>query len=361
MSVIKSGIIKKPARGYGVLWMLLLLLGSSCLFVALSFQSPGKLVGAFVPITASSVASRCNTIIEYPLPDHPVHVPNATCSQAAGRSIMPLHRVHHVVQEMHQQDYALARRPHFNAIGQGLLQEAVQANQMLLTVQIGGMDGKSNDPMYAQFVQPEVISSLKHWMPVVVEPVPDNFQALTETYKRISASKGLLCPLLIQGAISYGPSRTCTFCRFDTSETAPDECNKHPDWMKYQIGTLDCDQSQRFFQDNFEKCIVQDSIICGSIATLLQEQVQLPSSNIAMLQLDVEGYEYEIISGLLDDLDDHSLPPVIHFENKVMREQDIKKNGTTALDANTFLRSRGYILYDRGEDTLALRASISSY
>ena len=57
-----------------------------------------------------------------------------------------------------------------------------------------------------------------------------------------------------------------------------------------------------------------------------------------------------------------SLPPVIHFENKVMLDQDMKHplvNRTSRLDqVKELLGSRGYNLYEEGEDTLAIKLKL---
>ena len=82
----------------------------------------------------------------------------------------------------------------------------------------------------------------------------------------------------------------------------------------------------------------------------------MPSDAIAILQVDIEGYEYILFAGLMDELADESLPLVIHFERKVMLYAD-KRNGTTTRVAGLIelLRKRGYAVYDDGEDLLALR------
>lgn len=38
-----------------------------------------------------------------------------------------------------------------------------------------------------------------------------------------------------------------------------------------------------------------------------------------MLQIDIEGHEYILLDGMLKEMPDSSLPPVVHFEHEVMR------------------------------------------
>jgi hypothetical protein len=198
---------------------------------------------------------------------------------------------------------------------------------------------------------------LNHWPPVIVEPVPANFDALTETYSDVISTRKLKCRVLSNWAVSYSGDSKCKFCHFDVSETAHPDCNKREKWARKQLGTLDCDYSRVFFGADFDKCIIQDEIPCGTIAELLRDK-QLPDdAPIAMLQIDVEGYEHVIIPSLFDELPESALPPVIHFEHKVMRAKD-ELNGTKrAIEINKLLRLHGYILFDEGDDMLAIRVA----
>jgi len=102
----------------------------------------------------------------------------------------------------------------YSSIGQHLLQHAFKQNKTLLTVQVGVMDGISNDPMYEMFVTEEtkLINNnnkseegniLRHWLPVLIEPVPINYKALLDTYSDIAKNNGLGCAVPIHAAVSY--------------------------------------------------------------------------------------------------------------------------------------------------------------
>ena len=128
--------------------------------------------------------------------------------------------------------------------------------------------------------------------------------------------------------------------------------------MRLQIGTLDCEHSKRFFNKDFDLCVLRDPLPCGSIVKLLSEK-HISERQIAMLQIDIEGYEYILFEGFLKESGEHSLPPVIHFEHKVMKDQDKTNplvNKTSRLDSvSELLHSRGYSFYDEGEDYLAIK------
>eukprot|EP00584_Thalassiosira_punctigera_P017870 CAMPEP_0172560970 /NCGR_PEP_ID=MMETSP1067-20121228/90991_1 /TAXON_ID=265564 ORGANISM="Thalassiosira punctigera, Strain Tpunct2005C2" /NCGR_SAMPLE_ID=MMETSP1067 /ASSEMBLY_ACC=CAM_ASM_000444 /LENGTH=295 /DNA_ID=CAMNT_0013350901 /DNA_START=99 /DNA_END=986 /DNA_ORIENTATION=+ len=257
----------------------------------------------------------------------------------------------------------------FASIGQHLLHLAIQRNETLVTLQVGAMDGKSNDPMYEMFVEEgkqfmysrESFSSLVNWLPVMIEPVPVNYAGMVDTYVDIAKSKGLGCAVPIHAAVSYDGTKTeCPFCRVNTADDAPQRCREIPDWMRLQIGTLDCEHSYRFFNKDFDLCVLQDPLPCSSIDNLLRKKNVSPE-HVAMLQVDIEGYEYVLIDGFLKEVPDESLPPIIHFEHKVMRDQDKQNhlNISSRLEVvSSMLTERGYTFHDEGEDYLAIRLNI---
>mmetsp|Transcript_39020 Transcript_39020/g.82053 ORF Transcript_39020/g.82053 Transcript_39020/m.82053 type:complete len:398 (+) Transcript_39020:123-1316(+) len=254
----------------------------------------------------------------------------------------------------------------FASIGQHLLHLAIQRNETLLTLQVGAMDGKSNDPMYEMLVQEmnrfmygrETFSTLVNWLPVMIEPVPINYEGMLDTYAEIARDKGLGCAVPINAAVSYTTTESkCPFCRVNTAEDAPQRCREIPDWQRLQIGTLDCDFSKRFFDTDFDLCVLQDPLPCSSIGNLLREKNVSPE-HFAMLQIDIEGYEYILFDGFLKEVQGQSLPPIIHYEHKVMKEHDEQTplNISSRLElVSSMLTKRGYVLHDEGEDYLAIR------
>jgi hypothetical protein len=119
-------------------------------------------------------------------------------------------------------DIPKAKTCKFASIGQFFLNHAIKHDMTLLTVQIGAMDGKSNDPMYEMFVSKKnwwleshsrdmvKFQTLQNWLPVLLEPVPDNFRALVGTYKDISEKHDLPCAIPMNAAVSYfGKCNSC--------------------------------------------------------------------------------------------------------------------------------------------------------
>ena len=204
---------------------------------------------------------------------------------------------------------------------------------------------------------------------------------MVNTYADIVQRKRLGCSVPIHASVSYNNNNntttaddddktvvvsSCPFCRVNTDDDAPTKCKEFPDWMKLQLGTLDCEYSKAFFNINFDDCVVQDPLPCSSIVNLLHNK-SLPIENIAMLQIDIEGYEYILLQGFFQEIPTEFLPPIIHFEHKVMKEMDDKyplnnnnnnNNNSSRLQVVTdLLTTKGYVLYDEGEDYLAIRTN----
>ena len=81
------------------------------------------------------------------------------------------------------------------------------------------------------------------------------------------------------------------------------------------------------------------------------KKVGLTASDIAILQLDVEGAEKEILEGYLKETPEEEYPPVLHFEIKVL-----KSHLGVDEEVLTMLESFGYkIIYNPGDaDALAV-------
>jgi hypothetical protein len=132
-------------------------------------------------------------------------------------------------------------------------------------------------------------------------------------------------------------------------------------------------------EESSRLCIAHDKLPCGTVLELMnslglgeEEMVKKVDGatrssgggNIApigIVQIDVEGFEVFILQSLMNEFSDETLPLVLHFEKKVMVDQDIKNhagrtvNGTKIATTFGLLRERGYVMYDDGEDVTAIR------
>ena len=126
-------------------------------------------------------------------------------------------------------------RPRFVPILELLLDAATKTSKLLATLQLGGMDGKTGDPFYKVSQKRK---SLQKWIPIVIEPVPTNFDKLVQTYEEHQWRKKLPCPTLLNQLINYGTSNhvsqnACAFCHFD-EQSSNTTCHDMPDWKKRQ-------------------------------------------------------------------------------------------------------------------------------
>ena len=264
----------------------------------------------------------------------------------------------------------------FEGLGQHLLHAAARADKSLLTVQVGAMDGTSNDPMYAAFVpghpyykqllpavNNDAAAAARHWLPILFEPVPSNYEKLIKHYSDLSQQHGV-CSMPVHAAVNFqaGGDGKCAFCRVNTADDAPEVCQQLPDWMKDQIGSLDCEYQKKFHEERFEPCVLQDPLPCGVLGELLRREggIDAATAPLAILQIDIEGYEYKLLQNYL--LSDARLPHAIHYEYKVMAQLDggykrMPLNGTQTRNqiVENLLHARGYTLWLEGEDVLALR------
>lgn len=139
-------------------------------------------------------------------------------------------------------------------------------NQTLLTLQIGGMDGISNNPMHNMFVRDSPLN-LHNWFSIVVEPVTTNFEQLTKNYAHLQATWGLPGMAIRQYAItSEHDMGTCEFCHWD--ETVDEICATQPDWVKSQLGSLDCAHVEGR-SVTAKLCTVREKCPCGTVSELL--------------------------------------------------------------------------------------------
>ncbi len=308
----------------------------------------------------------------YSTPTTPIFIPEPLRLRDVASSayqILPLPEIHSVVD-----GFLRGMNNNFIELSRLLYKSALEKNQILLTLQIGGMDGVSNDPMHKIFVSAYSSSkklNLSNWFPVVVEPVPTNFDNLEKNYALIQAQGGLPGTAISQFAVTAErDQKTCEFCHWKDTSTHERCVNTH-DWVRLQLGTLDCAHLEELVGiESSILCIVRDPIPCGTVLELFSrlgfqmkesEGIKVP---IGILQMDIEGYEVFILQSLMNEiLDEEYLPLVIHFEKKVMLDQDKrnlpgrKVNGTKIGRTFNLLRRRGYVIFDEGGDALALRSA----
>jgi hypothetical protein len=208
------------------------------------FWLPNDSVGAGVMLNVEKVCPRSSAI-------------NTVNNNLPPPKVMPLDQVQGIVKYWHEINCPQQETCKFHSIGQHLLHIAMKRKQTLLTVQVGAMDGRSNDPMHEMFVETKgehyvqarwrhispnrknwrgsfeakwgdhgpSFPDLRNWLPIMIEPVPQNYQDMTQAYLKIANTSGLGCAVPIHAAVSYDSSKTsCPFCRVNTAQDAPQQC-----------------------------------------------------------------------------------------------------------------------------------------
>jgi hypothetical protein len=114
-------------------------------------------------------------------------------------------------------------------VGEAMLRAVSAPTDFIITAQVGGMDGKSGDPLagtpglFTMHQDQELHGQVKHWAPIVFEPMGYNFKNLTEHYIWLQQKFGLQCTNVMQRAISYPEEKTCSFYEFNLDSKVHEE------------------------------------------------------------------------------------------------------------------------------------------
>lgn len=187
-------------------------------------------------------------------------------------------------------------------------------------IQIGGFDGVFDDPLHKMIIK-------HHWSGLIVEPQPEAFCALQKNYANHPNIT------LIQAAISNN-NEPIVLHRLSQK-------NLTEEW-KNCFATLLPDRGDigKTPADQCEKIIVPGI----SLSTLLQQhQVK----KIGLMQIDTEGYDYQI----LKSIDFTKLKPkIIHYEHRHLPSQEIEL-------AQKLLKKYKYIISPLEYDTIAYQTN----
>jgi hypothetical protein len=145
-------------------------------------------------------------------------------------------------------------------------------------LQIGAMDGKSNDPLFLSMIQPHMSSTGKFWPPyavdrlhaVLVEPV--QIKALHKQYATfdlhipdMNLSHFQFIEMVINDAKEIDSEGNCAF--YKASITCPRMKGKK--WIS-QISGLDPSPMKLIFSNDSDQCIDKVKLPCTTISGLLR-------------------------------------------------------------------------------------------
>lgn len=194
-------------------------------------------------------------------------------------------------------------------------------NKDFFFVQIGANDGKRADDSY-EFITQHYLKG------IVVEPLSDMFAALSENY---AAQPQII---KVNKAI-HASAESMPLFRIKSDAGVPDWCHGIASFDKEHL--LDGGKKVA----DIEQYIIEESVACISLNNLFStNNVQ----TISFLQIDTEGYDYEIIK-MIDF--NNIKPAIIRYECSVISKSDNQA-------CIELLSRQGYHFFDEGNDIIAV-------
>jgi FkbM family methyltransferase len=188
-------------------------------------------------------------------------------------------------------------------------------------IQIGANDGIRADESY-HFITKNNLQG------IVVEPLKDMFAQLNKNYSEHPQIKK------VNKAI-HSTQKTMTLYRISSDANVPDWCHGIASFDKNHL------LSGKKKIPDIEKYIIEESVDCISLEELFTDN---NSDNISFLQIDTEGYDFEIIKMI--DFKKHK-PKIIRYECSTLSKSD----NQACID---LLFNNGYQFFDEGNDIIAI-------
>jgi len=206
----------------------------------------------------------------------------------------------------------------------------ILAHQILQTedfffIQIGANDGVRADKLFP-------IVTRHHLKGIVIEPLKDLFAQLVANY----ADHPMITPLNI--AIDKQDGIRILY------RISPD-IGAVPDWC-HGIASFNRDHvlSVTAKYPGIENYIIEEEVVCLSFASLIKSQ---KIDKIDFLQIDTEGYDYEIIKTIDFDL----MPP------QIIRYEDTALSRRVSINCVEYLIQKGYRVFGERHDIIACRCN----
>lgn len=209
------------------------------------------------------------------------------------------------------------------------LQRFAQAPGPVSFVQLGSHDGLTNDPLY------HFVVSKPDWSGVVVEPVPEHFDALQVTYKDIANRVGF------ERTVVGASSGQLPFFRLRDYPGMPAALR--------QVGSLSREHVQQYADTvPGSTLLIEETVDSTTLPMLIKRHA---IARVDLLHMDIEGAEPQVLTQI--DFDATWAPRALLFEH----------NHLTAADFGHWkarLRSAGYAVVHGRQDTWAERPRAAS-
>lgn len=186
-------------------------------------------------------------------------------------------------------------------------------------IQIGAMDGKTNDPIH------ELVKS-QSWRGILVEPLKDHFETLKQNYADCAG-------LIFENVAIAEQSGTRKMYRIPT-QTVHD--GKLPRWG-LEAGSFFSDRTALAWEE-IKPHVVEETVTCLKLSDLISKH---KVNRIDVLQLDAEGYDFQILRQFNFE---KFRPHIIHLEIVNMTNAEIA-HCKQLLDKHQYLYAKvGYNL-----------------
>ena len=225
------------------------------------------------------------------------------------------------------------------------IRERYRSADRFITLVIGAHDGTHNDNLHSVMR----LETKNRWYGYFVEPVKLNFEKLVQHYNgghRLQNNNVWTMNVhhFLHAAVSepsrIAPNMTCPF--YSVSEDAPDSV---PEWVRTQISKLDKERMVKKLKGyGILEFLVTTHIPCYDYDSLIKK-LGLTNSVIDYVQVDVEGFDYDIIKMISESK--YPLPRAVFWERKIISRW---KKDVLARDLMT---AAGYSILKEGEDDFA--------
>jgi FkbM family methyltransferase len=219
-----------------------------------------------------------------------------------------------------------------------LISEYSNKNKNFTVIQVGANDGITHDPIH-KFIKRD------NWKGVLLEPQKHLFPGLCKLYRK---NRGIT---ILNAAVGYEDGSTNIYkIGFSDARWATGLATFNKEVLQdaFNSGYVlrNAEKDNITIPENPEEQIIAEKIQVLSPANLLKTY---SIDHINLLQIDTEGFDFEIIKMFLDT---NITPGMIIFENTHLSENDLA-------DCQKLLLARGYQTEKHGRNTAAIRITIS--
>ncbi len=197
-----------------------------------------------------------------------------------------------------------------------------------VVVEVGANDGKTGDPLH------HLIRSNRRSKALLIEPIPYLFERLQSTY---SSS-----PHCVLANVAIAPASGTMPIYFIDPE-ARDYFPELPSYFE-ELASFDIGKITSVLGDRGASLLRERIVRTLPLRALLAET---SITNVDLLQIDTEGYDYEVLKTFPFDL---SLPVLVCFEHSHLSESD-------RAAAISLMIRHGYSVEKWGKDFVCVRKS----